>query len=100
MRVREVWTVVKEAATAWMDDNATRLSAALAFYTILSIAPLLVIVTAIAGQVFGGPAASQMLQDQMRGLVGDAGADLAKAAVENAHKPASGIVAAIIGVVT
>ena len=47
MRVREVWTVVKEAATGWMDDNATRLSAALAFYTILSLAPLLVIVTAI-----------------------------------------------------
>jgi membrane protein len=100
MRLREIWSVVREAASGWMNDNVTRLSAALAFYTILSVAPLLVIVTAIAGWVFGSEAAATMLQDQMRGMVGNAGADVAKAAVENAHQPGSGILATIIGVAT
>ena len=100
MRLREVWTIIKEAAKSWMDDNATRLSAALAFYTILSIAPLLVIVTAIVGWRFGDEAASSLLQDQMRGLVGEAGAEVAKTAVENAKEPKSGILATVIGIGT
>jgi len=100
MRLREVWSILREAGSGWMNDNATRLSAALAFYTILSVAPLLVIVTAIAGWVFGSEAAATMLQDQMRGLVGQAGADVAKAAVEHAHRPGSGILATVIGVAT
>jgi membrane protein len=100
MRLREVWSIVREAGTGWMSDNASRLSAALAFYTILSLAPLLVIVTAIAGWVFGSDVASIQLQDQMRGLVGDAGAEVAKTAVEHAHRPGSGIFATIIGIAT
>lgn len=100
MRVREVGTILKEAATGWMDVNATRLSAALAFYTILSLAPLLVIVTAIAGAVFDDDVAARQLQDQMRGLVGEAGAEVAKTTIENAKKPTSGILAAVIGIGT
>ena len=100
MRLREVWTVIKEAAKGWMEDNATRLSAALAFYTILSIAPLLVIVTAIVGWVFGSDTATHQLEDQMRGLVGQAGADVARTAVEHASKPSSGILATVIGIGT
>jgi membrane protein len=101
MRLREVWTIVRQAASYWMADNATRLSAALAFYTILSLAPLLVITTAIVGWAFQDQdMATTQLQDQMRGLAGDAGADVAKAAVENAKKPGSGILATVIGVAT
>jgi membrane protein len=99
MRLREVWTVVKEAATGWMEDNATRLSAALAFYTILSIAPLLVILTAVIG-LFDPDTAADQLQKQMGGLAGPAGADVAKTAVENAKDPKSGILATVIGVGT
>lgn len=100
MRARKVWTIVREAATGWMDDNATRLSAALAFYTILSLAPLLVIVTAIVGAASNDEVAARQLQDQMRGLVGEAGADVAKAATENAKKPGSGVLATVVGIVT
>jgi membrane protein len=65
----------------------------------LSIAPLFVIAVAIAGAVFGHDAATGALTDQLRGLLGDAGADVAKTTVEHADKPKAGTVAAIIGVV-
>ena len=100
MRLRDGVTIVKEAAKGWMDDNATRLSAALAFYTILSIAPLLVITTAIVGAVSDSTTAAQQLENQMGGLAGEAGAEVAKTAIESAKKPKSGILAAVIGVVT
>ena len=100
MRLREVWTVVKEAAMGWMDDNATRLSAALAFYTILSIAPLLVIVTAIVGAATDSQTAARQLEQQMGGLAGEAGEEVAKTAIENAKDPKSGILATIIGIGT
>jgi membrane protein len=101
MRLREVWTIVREAASEWMEDNAPRLSAALAFYTILSLAPLLVIITAIVGWAFNDQdLASNQLQEQMRGLAGDAGAEVAKTTVENAKEPKSGILATIISVAT
>jgi membrane protein len=100
MKMHTVWTVVKDAATGFMDDKATRLSAAVAFYSILSIAPLFVIAVAIAGAVFGHDAATGALSDQLRGLVGDAGAQVAQTAVEHADKPKTGILASIIGIAT
>ena len=57
-----------------MDDNASRLAAALAFYTILSVAPLFMIVLAIMGFVFGKEAASEQLVEQLQRFVGEAGA--------------------------
>jgi len=53
MKLRELPALFKEAAFAWFDDNAPRLGAALAYYTIFALAPLLVIAVAIAGAVFG-----------------------------------------------
>jgi membrane protein len=100
MGLKHTWTVLREAGTEWIEDNATRLSAALAFYTILSIAPLFVIAVAIAGAVFGHEAATGALTDQLRGLLGDAGAEVARTTVERADKPAAGTVATIIGVIT
>ena len=100
MTLRETWTVVREAGGEWVEDNAPRLSAALAFYTILSIAPLFVIAVAIAGAVFGHDAATGALTDQLRGLLGDAGAEVARTTVEHADEPKAGTVAAIIGMVT
>jgi hypothetical protein len=66
--------LLTEAWKEWNDDNAPRLGAALAYYTILSIAPLLVIVIAIAGLVFGREAAQREIYAQIPGLVGDQGA--------------------------
>jgi membrane protein len=100
MGLKTAWAVLREAGKEWVEDNATRLSAALAFYTILSIAPLFVIAVAIAGAVFGQDAATGALTDQLRGLLGDAGAEVAKTTVEHADKPKTGTFATIIGVVT
>jgi membrane protein len=98
---KRIWTILREAAKEWVADNASRLAAALAFYTILSVAPLLVIATAIAGQVFGSSqSAADKLVTEVRGFVGDAGAEVVKTTLEHADRPKAGIVATIIGVVT
>src|SRR5262249_44875399 len=100
MNLKSAWSVVREAGTKCSDDNAPRLSAALAFYTILSIAPLFVIAVAIAGAAFGRDVATGALTDQLRGLLGDAGAEVAKTTLEHADRPRTGALATIIGVVT
>lgn len=97
---KRIWPVAREAGSEWVSDNAPRLSAALAFYTILSIAPLLVIVVAAAGLVFGAEAASGRLVDEVRGFVGDAGAEVVQTAVQHANRPHAGILATAIGVAT
>ena len=100
LSARTVWNILRDAGSAWVEDNAFRLSAALAFYTLLSVAPLFVIVTAVAGLAFGQEAASGQLAAQLRGLVGDAGAEVMTTAVEKADRPTAGVVATAIGVVT
>ena len=84
-----------------MEDQAPTLGAALAYYTVFSLAPLLIIAIAIAGLVFGQEAARGQIFDQLRGLLGDASGKAMQDMVQNANqKPATGIIAALIGVVT
>ncbi len=99
MSLRFVWTILRDAASGWIDNNAPRLSAALAFYTILSVAPLLVIITAIAGAVFGESAASGQLVDQLRGVLGESGAEVVKSVIEKSDRPTDGTFASVIGTV-
>jgi membrane protein len=99
MTFKDAWTILKQSGKNWLGDNATRLAAALAFYTILSIAPLFLIAIAIAGAVFGEEAATGALTDQLRGLLGDAGAEVARTTVQNADRPSAGVVATVVGVV-
>lgn len=100
MTLKGLWAILKQAGTEWNDDKAPRLAAALAFYTILSVAPLLLIAVAIAGAVFGEEAATGALNDQLRELVGEAGAEVARTAVEHANRPKAGVLATVIGVAT
>jgi membrane protein len=97
---KNLFAVLKETASEFGEDKAPRLSAALAYYTVFSLAPLLVITIAIAGLVFGAQAAQDALDEQIRGLVGQEGADLIQTMVENARQPREGIKATVIGVVT
>jgi membrane protein len=83
--------------TEWNEDQAPRLGAALAYYTVLSLAPLLILMIAIAGLVFGEEAARGQLLSQIQGLVGSEGGEAIQTMVQNASKPGSGIVASIIG---
>ncbi len=84
----------------WNHDKAPRHGAALAYYTVFSIAPLLVIVIAVAGLVFGQQAAEGRIIAQIQELVGQQGAQFIQTLLQNARKPSSSIVASIIGVVT
>ena len=95
-----IWTIVRDATLSWVSHNAPRLSAALAFYTILSVAPLLVIATGILGFVFGESGASDKLVAQLQSILGDSGAEVVKAIVNNSSRPAMGILGSVIGSVT
>jgi len=84
----------------WNKDEAPRMGAALSFYTMLSLAPLLIILIAVAGLVFGDEAARGQLFGQIRDLVGDQGAATLQEMVQNASKPGKGIVASLVGFIT
>jgi membrane protein len=97
--VKRYWLLLKESASSWLNDKASRIGAALAYYTIFSMAPLLVLVVAIAGLVFGREAAEGRIVEQIRGLVGEQGGQAIQSMIVSASQPSSGVVATIIGVV-
>ena len=98
-RVNAVWALLKETFSAWLDDRAPRLGAALAYYTVFSLAPLLIIVIAIAGLAFGEAAAQGQIVEQIQGIVGPDGARTLQTMIGNARSRASGILAAAISIV-
>jgi membrane protein len=82
------------------EDNVPRLAAALAFYTTFSLAPILVIVSAIGGFAFGPTAVRQEIVYEARSLVGDGGGSVIEAVFENRYLPESGMVATVAGLIT
>ena len=100
MKLRLGWILLRNSFIEWLEDKAPRLGAALAYYTAFSLSPLLVIVIAIAGLVFGKEAAEGQIIAQMQGLVGQDGAQAIAGMVQNARKPSSGIIATVVGLAT
>jgi membrane protein len=98
--LRAAWTLLNEAATKWSADRAPRLGAALAYYTLFSLVPLLVIVIAIAGFAFGQQAAQGYIIEQLGSLVGERSAKTIQDMVENARQPTTGALATIVAVGT
>ena len=98
--IKSIWSLIKESVSQWSEDYAPSMGAALAYYTIFSIAPLLVIAIAVAGFFFGQDAASGEIFAQLRGLLGDEGAAAIQGLVKSASEPGKGAFAAIAGVVT
>lgn len=84
----------------FFEDKVPRLAASLAYYTLFSLAPLLVLVIAIAGFVFGEQAARGEIVGQIRFLTGDQGAEAVQAILANAHAPETGTLAAVLGIAT
>ncbi len=95
--LREYLSLFKEAAIAWVDDRASSMGAALAFYTAFSLAPLLVIVIAIAGAVYGADAARGAVVEQFAALLGPVGADALEKLLLSAAIDRSGAIATAIG---
>ncbi len=100
MVIREAWELLKATVNEWLDDKVPRLGAALAFYSILSMAPLLIIVIAIAGFMFGEQAARGEIVAQIDDMVGHEGAEAVQAMLQNAQKPGEGIIATVLGIMT
>ena len=94
------WLMLKETVVSFIDDDALSRGASMAFYAVTSLAPILLIVVAIAGLVFGEDAARNALAAQFQGLMGQQSAELLQGAISNAGQKSSGILATIIGIVT
>src|ERR1700751_5524718 len=94
------WKMLKDTVLAFISDEALSRGAAIAFYTVTSIAPILLIVIAIAGLAFGRDAAQNAITEQFSGLMGQQTADALQTAVASAANKSSGVVATIIGIIT
>lgn len=91
------WQICLAAANAWIDDYAPSMGAALSYYMLFSLAPLLVIVIAIAGMIFGHDAAQGAIIAQLGSIMGQEGATAVQGLLKAAREPSTGIVASIIG---
>jgi membrane protein len=99
--LRTAVSVLKATVSAWSEDNVPRLGAALAYYTLFSLAPLLIIVIAVSSLVFGEDAAHGRIASEINGLVGEKGAEAIQAMLQNAGaQKSSGIVATVVGIAT
>lgn len=93
-----MWNVLVAAGNDWLRHRDARLGAALAYYSVFSLGPLLLIVVSIAGLFFGREAVSTALNGQLRGLLGPAGSQAVEAMLQGAGSQTSGTLAAVIGV--
>ncbi len=98
--MKVVWALLKESSFAWFQDNAPSMGAALTFYAILSLAPVLIVATAIAGLGFGQKVAEAEVFRHLQALVGETSARVLQAAILSANRRVPGVIASTIGVGT
>lgn len=96
-RFAPILKLLKDTFLKWQDDNASWLAAALAYYTLFSLAPLVIIIIAVAGLVFGQDAVQGEIQAQASQLIGPRAARFISVVIESASTPSSGIVATTVG---
>ena len=100
MNVKVIWKLLSATFTKWTEDHAQRLGAALAFYTVFSLAPILLIVIAMAGLVFGQEAAEGHIIGQIQELVGDDSAKAIQGMLAYARRPSTSIIATGVALAT
>lgn len=100
IQMRSVWPLIRQTFHEWNEDKVPQLGAALAFYTALSIAPLLVLSLRIAAAIFGDEAARGEIEHQIHSLVGEQGAVAVQAMLQSANKPEAGTVATVFSLIT
>jgi YihY family inner membrane protein len=94
------WGMMKATINAWIDDFAPSMGAAIAYYTIFSLAPMLVIAIAVAGMIFGQEAAQGEIVNQLRGLLGTEGAVAVQGLLKSANEPTGGVIATVLSIFT
>ena len=98
MKPAAAWSLARETLQSWSDDYAASMGAALAYYTMFSIAPLLLIVISVAGLFFGEQAARGEILDQLEGLMGADGARAVQALLATVNQPRAGVLATLFGI--
>src|SRR5579862_4991937 len=88
VNLKAAYGLFKNASSAWVDDNAPSMGAALAFYTVFSLAPILIVAISVASLAFGQKAAQGEFSRQLQDLLGTTGAKAVQAIIRNAHRPA------------
>lgn len=97
---KQTWRLLKATFKEWSEDKSSRLAAALAYYTVFSLAPLLMIVIVVISFIFGDESKSVVI-DQFQSLVGQEGAKTIQTAIENTNKSqGGGVIASIVSAVT
>ena len=94
------WSLIKESVLSFIDDNALSKGASIAFYLVLSIAPVLMIIIAIAGIAFGDAAAQGAITADLSGMIGVQTAELLQTVIYNASGRFSGVIASMLGLLT
>jgi membrane protein len=98
--VDDVWRLMKVAGTAWWHDRAMSLGAAIAFFTVFSLAPILLAAIAVAGLAFGREAAQGAVVGELSGLVGEQAGSAIEAMIASASDVGSGVVGTTVGIAT
>jgi membrane protein len=100
MNSKALISLSKETYKTWSDHKANRLGASVAFYTLLSLAPLLILTAAVIALVFSKDTVHRDLVDQARQMMGTRGADIVNSLLSNAQRPSSGILASVVAFLT
>jgi membrane protein len=99
MKGKSIWNFLKDIATQWLEDEPFQLAAALSYYTLFSLAPILIIAIAVAGLFFGHEAATNQIVHTLQSLVGQESAKAIQEMIQNASsKPKTGIISTVLGV--
>lgn len=99
MQFNQFYQLVKKSVNAWINDYAPSMGAAISYYTVFSIAPLMIIVIAVAGFVWGREAVQGEIVGQLSGMIGKQGAEGVQSLIESASQPTQGLVATAISIV-
>jgi membrane protein len=99
-RIRDIQSIVAQSVSAWLAHDASSMGAALAFYTLFSVAPILIIALAVADYLFGAHTAEAELLSQLRELTGDSGVEALRNLLSSAHYSDKKGIAAAIGLIT
>lgn len=97
MSIKAAWVLAKEAFSSWVEDYGQSMGAALAYYTVFSLAPLLLIVISVAGLIFGADAARGEILGQLRELMGEEAAIAVQGLLQSVSEPAESAVATVVG---
>ena len=100
MTLKDIRLLIGKSVNAWVDDYAPSMGAAIAFYTLFSVAPLFILLIAVAGFVFGPAAAEGAIVVELQGRIGFEGAALVQSLIKSVSKPAQGVIATLVSILT